>query len=97
MEPWQCSVCGYIYDPEKGDPDNGVDPGTPFEKLVKEDLTLITDMALGVIAFSIGGSLALRKLKRLGKHILWITPIEALAAFLITTPLIASVFPLIVS
>jgi len=28
-----CSVCGYIYDPETGDPDNGVPAGTPFEKL----------------------------------------------------------------
>jgi len=28
-----CSVCGYIYDPEMGDPDNGVPAGTPFEKL----------------------------------------------------------------
>ncbi|MGE5551288.1 MAG: rubredoxin [Bacteroidota bacterium] len=30
---WQCSVCGYIYDPAKGDPDAGVKPGTPFENL----------------------------------------------------------------
>ncbi len=28
-----CDVCGYIYDPAKGDPDNGVLPGTPFEAL----------------------------------------------------------------
>ncbi len=28
-----CKVCGYIYDPEKGDPDSGVQPGTPFEQL----------------------------------------------------------------
>lgn len=33
MEKWECQACGYIYDPEKGDPDNGVAPGTPFEKL----------------------------------------------------------------
>lgn len=26
-----CSICGYIYDPVKGDPDNGVTPGTRFE------------------------------------------------------------------
>jgi rubredoxin len=32
MEKWKC-VCGYIYDPEKGDPMNGVDPGTPWEKV----------------------------------------------------------------
>jgi flavin reductase (DIM6/NTAB) family NADH-FMN oxidoreductase RutF/rubredoxin len=28
-----CSVCGYVYDPVKGDPDNGVAPGTKFEDL----------------------------------------------------------------
>ena len=28
-----CNVCGYIYDPAKGDPDNGVAPGTSFEAL----------------------------------------------------------------
>lgn len=26
-------VCGYIYDPEQGDPDNGVPAGTAFDKL----------------------------------------------------------------
>jgi rubredoxin/flavin-binding protein dodecin len=30
---YRCKVCGYIYDPEKGDPDNGVKPGTPFKDL----------------------------------------------------------------
>jgi rubredoxin len=30
MEHYQCTICGYIYDPEIGDPDNGVEPGTPF-------------------------------------------------------------------
>lgn len=30
MDKYECSVCGYIYDPEDGDPDNGVDPGTSF-------------------------------------------------------------------
>ncbi|MDO5297463.1 MAG: rubredoxin [bacterium] len=28
-----CSVCGYVYDPEKGDPDRGVPAGTAFEDL----------------------------------------------------------------
>ena len=27
------SWIGYIYDPEKGDPDSGIAPGTPFESL----------------------------------------------------------------
>ena len=33
MEKWKCLVCGYIYDPAEGDPDNGVEPNTPFDKL----------------------------------------------------------------
>lgn len=33
MDKWECMVCGYVYDPAVGDPDNGVDPGTPFEAL----------------------------------------------------------------
>ncbi|NHM28590.1 High molecular weight rubredoxin [Desulfofundulus sp. TPOSR] len=33
MDKYVCSVCGYVYDPEVGDPENGVPPGTPFEKL----------------------------------------------------------------
>ncbi len=28
-----CTVCGYIYDLEAGDPDSGVEPGTPFENV----------------------------------------------------------------
>ena len=30
---YRCKVCGYIYDPEKGDPDNGIKPGTLFKDL----------------------------------------------------------------
>jgi rubredoxin len=33
MDKWECQVCGYIYDPEAGDPDNDIEPGTPFEDL----------------------------------------------------------------
>jgi rubredoxin len=25
--------CGYVYDPEVGDPDNGIAPGTPWEEV----------------------------------------------------------------
>ena len=28
MEKYRCTVCEYIYDPESGDPENGIDPGT---------------------------------------------------------------------
>jgi rubredoxin len=33
MDKYECTICGYIYDPEKGDPDSGIEPGTPFENL----------------------------------------------------------------
>jgi len=33
MQKYVCNTCGYIYDPAKGDPDNGIPAGTPFEKL----------------------------------------------------------------
>jgi rubredoxin len=33
MQKWVCTVCGYIYDPAKGDPESGIAAGTPFEKL----------------------------------------------------------------
>jgi rubredoxin len=33
MKKWRCVVCGYVYDPEKGDPDSDIQPGTPFEQL----------------------------------------------------------------
>ena len=36
MEKWVCTVCGYVYDPEVGDPDNGVEPDTPFEELPED-------------------------------------------------------------
>lgn len=33
MTKWECQVCGYIYDPRKGDPDNDISPGTRFEDI----------------------------------------------------------------
>ncbi|MEO0231025.1 MAG: rubredoxin [candidate division WOR-3 bacterium] len=33
MDKYICKICGYVYDPEKGDPENGINPGTPFENL----------------------------------------------------------------
>lgn len=31
MQKYICNLCGYIYDPAAGDPDNGVEPGTKWE------------------------------------------------------------------
>lgn len=33
MKKHECGVCGYIYEPELGDPDHGIPPGTAFENL----------------------------------------------------------------
>jgi rubredoxin len=33
MDKYECQVCGYVYDPAVGDPENGISPGTPFENL----------------------------------------------------------------
>jgi len=33
MDKYRCTVCGYIYDPEKGDEPNGIKPGTSFDDL----------------------------------------------------------------
>ncbi len=30
---WECTVCGYVYDPAVGDPDGGIKPGTAFEDI----------------------------------------------------------------
>lgn len=36
MDKYVCTICGYIYDPAQGDPDNDVPPGTAWED-VPED------------------------------------------------------------
>ncbi len=36
MQKYVCEVCGYIYDPEEGDPDNDVEEGTAFESLPED-------------------------------------------------------------
>ncbi len=33
MSKYECTACGYIYDPAVGDPDNGVAAGTAFEDI----------------------------------------------------------------
>lgn len=33
MKKYVCDLCGWVYDEELGDPDNGIAPGTKFEDL----------------------------------------------------------------
>ena len=35
MQKYVCDVCGYVYNPKAGDPDNGIEKGTAFEDLPK--------------------------------------------------------------
>ncbi len=36
MQKYVCTVCGYIYDPAKGDPEGDVPPNTAFEDIPDE-------------------------------------------------------------
>ncbi|NPD90911.1 rubredoxin [Xylanibacter muris] len=36
MKKYICETCGYVYDPEIGDPENGVAPGTAFEDIADD-------------------------------------------------------------
>ncbi len=33
MDKYVCEVCNYVYDPQVGDPKNGIDSGTDFKDL----------------------------------------------------------------
>jgi Kef-type K+ transport system membrane component KefB len=59
-------------------------------QLIREDLSVITDIALGVVAYLIGGSLSIERLKKLGKNIITITPFQALGAWIFVTLLMIS-------
>ena len=36
MKKYECSLCGYVYDPALGDPDSGITPGTSFEDIPED-------------------------------------------------------------
>ena len=47
MKKYVCDVCGWVYDPEIGDPDSGIAPGTPDDwecpdcGVTKEDFSVM--------------------------------------------------------
>lgn len=71
------AVTGYIF--------AGVIVGHSVLGLVEKEILLslrgITTLALGLIAFTIGSELKIRKIRELGKNILYIAPLESLGAF----------------
>ncbi|MCD6207434.1 MAG: cation:proton antiporter, partial [Methanosarcinales archaeon] len=60
------------------------------------ELNLITDVALGIIAYLIGGSLHWADLQKLAKSITWIVPFESLGAWFLVTLVLASLGSLII-
>ncbi len=36
LPKWKCTICGYIYDPEKGDPEHEINAGVPFDDLPED-------------------------------------------------------------
>lgn len=36
MEKYECTACGYVYDPAVGDPESGIAPGTSFDDLPED-------------------------------------------------------------
>jgi Kef-type K+ transport system membrane component KefB len=61
--------------------------------LVRTGFKPVTELGLAVIAFFIGGSLDLSKMKRLGRHILIITLTQAAGAFALTSLVLLAVLP----
>jgi len=62
-----------------------------------ENLDIMTNIALGIIAFLIGGSLHLETLRKLGRSIAWITTFQSLGAWLIVTLLLVFLSPFILT
>ena len=65
------------------------------KKLIDEQLTIITDITLSIIAFSIGGTLKLTKTKKAKGAILWITFLQAFAVAIIVFLFSSFIIPLI--
>jgi rubredoxin len=36
MQKYQCTICGFVYDPQEGDPDSGIAPGTIFDDIPED-------------------------------------------------------------
>ena len=66
------------------------------ETLIHGQLGLITDIALAIIAFSIGGALQLGPLKSMKKSVFWITLLQAFGAFAVVFVLVITFLPMLI-
>jgi Kef-type K+ transport system membrane component KefB len=62
-------------------------------KATIERLDIITHATLGVVAYLIGASLRMESIRKLGRSIAWITPIQSLGAWLVVTLALAFIAP----
>ncbi len=46
MDKYECVLCGYVYDPEIGEPDLGIEPGTPFDELPEDFVCPLCEASL---------------------------------------------------
>ena len=49
MDKYICTVCDYVYDPELGDPENGIEPGTSFEDLPEDWVCPLCGVGLSTV------------------------------------------------
>ena len=62
--------------------------------VVIEDLDMFTPVALGIIAYSIGGSIIWESVRKLGKSIIWIGTLQGVSAFILSVLAITFLAPL---
>lgn len=62
-----------------------------------DNLEILTFIALGIIAYSIGASLDLKLIRKFEKSILWITPFQSLGALLLVTLVLTLLGPIILA
>ena len=68
-----------------------------LSKAAVDSLDIITNVALGIVAYSIGKSLRTESIRKTGRIIAWIAPLQSLGAWLLVTLVIAFLSPLILS
>ena len=66
-----------------------------LSKATVDSLDIITNVALGIVAYAIGSSLRLESLRKLGRSIAWITPFQSLGTWLLVTLALAFLSPLV--
>ncbi len=65
------------------------------KSLIENQLNILTEISLMIIAYSIGGALTIDKLRKVKKSIIWITNLQALGAFVVVVGSMALLLPVL--